>query len=812
MTRGIIIVYKASKGEIMAILFFDGFDRYTILKDFDTNYWSVEPVSVPEYKKYAFGGYSYNHNANSYSAGQLFGDDSFSEFNAGFYSFFSPNGASLPSGIFRENYIDQFNGISGNSYPGFGSPLGFLSLHNLDISDPNLVSPITYIQLSGFSSPMFEQSFLSARILGIETKDTSYQNNDKPGRFGNKHPLIAFCSGNTTGLLLNIVKITGNNLSLIENQKMTIGLEVFQNNGISGIFDLNISEDLSQYRIRSVYSNVPGFGSGQLQGRILCIDKNLSETTEFSSSTPISPISRWCHFQFGIIQTGDMSYIQVKLDDIDLLSIPFDSSIDDKDLWDDKIYINSLNYNNIRFFNRTYNKSFIFDTNTTQNMALSRYYLYGAVTLLDDVVLSDGSGIPNTFLGANTKVIPFTPGISGNITNDGGLLDGLNEWTSNVSSTRLAFKNLDGDNGKIGTFTSGAISAVRYSNTNINLPDSNSLFRLKTEDAIGGIKVYSQAKKEFLDSSYEIILRTGVSDFFSRFNKLVLNFEETSSQGNVIDLSPNRYIFSKSVPEMQLSVDSKFGNSSLRVSGNHYLINNQSLQLNNFQSFGSPQKINFTLECWFKMVENETITLLSKNFDVSNDNTAKFYNLVISTGGLSYNRLIKSFLSIYTGQLFLTFPNNGIIDTDWHHIALVSDNTKLVVFLDGISGTSYSISSNLTNLFGSNGFNNNRLYPWSTDSRLFETDNNFTYISGNGFIDDFRITETVRYDENFVPPEAIRTERDDYIRLGDPQTMTRTKYTKVNQFYEYYHPITKEPWSTGLLANPSGFILGVKKL
>lgn len=778
----------------MAILFFDGFDRYTILKDFDTNYWSVEPVSVPEYKKYAFGGYSYNHNIHSYGDGQW---NEF-EYSAGFYSSFSPNGATLPSGIFRNNYTDSWQGISisGNSYPGFGSPLGFLSLHNLDISDPNLLSPITYIQLSGFSPPSSGQSFLSTRILGIETKDTAYQNNDKPGRFGNKHPLVAFCSGNTTGLLLSIVKTTGNHLSLIENEKMTIGLEVIQNNLVSGIFDLNISADLSQYKIRSVYSSTQGFGSGQLKGRILCIDKNvLSEGIgEFGGFTSIiSPISRWCHFQFGIIQTGDLSYIQVKLDDIDLLSIPFDTNISDKDLWDDRIYINDINYDNIRFFNRTYNKSFIFDTSTSQNMALSRYYTYGAVTLLDDVVLSDGSGIPNSFLGANTKVIPYTPGISGIITNSGGLPDGLNEWSSNVSSARLALKNLDGDNGKLSASSPGLISAVRYSNNNISLPDNNSLFRLRTEDGIGGIKVYSQAKKEFLDSSYEIVLRTGLSDIFFVNNMVVLNFENNS----IIDLSRNSYIFTKSVPEIELSTIHKFGNKSLRLLSGEY-ISKSNLTLQN----------NLTLECWIK-------------FSGLNDKLTLFHNLVVSTGSIAYN--VSYFGFGGTGQLLLHFPNSGIQDTNWHHVALVSDASKAVVFLDGVSGTSHSIFSNV-NLFGPNTNLTNSLYYWGTTSIYAEPVKNFSseyeqnpprtncYISGNGYIDEYRITNVPRYTTNFIPPQAIRIERDDYIKIGDTQTMTRTRYTKVNQFYEYYNPITQEPWSTGLLANPSGFILGVKKL
>lgn len=784
----------------MAILFFDGFDRCTILKDFDRNYWSYQPLNFVEYEKYAFGGYSYDHSEDSYIAGSYEGMD----YGQGYYSFYSPNNARLPSGTFRNNIEDNYYGIyiSGNTYPGFGSPPGFLSLHNLDISDSNLLAPITYVQLSGFPAPASGQSFLSARILGIETKDSTYHNSDKDGRFDYKHPLVAFCSGNTTGLLLSIVKTTGNNLSLIENKHMTIGLEVFQNDGISGVFDLNISNDLNKYRIRSLYSTINGYRSGDLNDRILLVDTNLSQESEFSN-VPITPISRWCHFQFGIIQTGLDPYIQIKLDDIDLLSIPINTDISDKDLWEDRIYIDFVNFDNLRFFNRTYNGSISYDENSNnQNIGISRYYLYGAVTLLDDIVLSDGSGVPSTFLGSNTKVIPFTPGINTNISDDGIYSDGFRQWDTNTSSTRLALKNFDGDEGRISTSVSGAIAAVRYSNSNIIIPDSGSLFRMQTEDAIGGIKVYSQAKKEFLDSRYVVVFKTGVSDPYSVYNRVFLDFE-TSTDNVILDLSQNSYVFNKSVPEIELSDIHKFGNKSLRLLSGQYLYN-PTVDLQN----------NITLECWIQLSGlNDKITLFSKY----SDNSSSYnYNLSVEKSGLAYSIQYPNDVS---GQLFLRF-SNSISDTDWHHVAMVSDSSRLVVFLDGISGVSYAINSVNNQLFGGNTTGINSLYYWSNLLTYTDTVKNFTgfnsdpptYISGNGYIDEYRITETGRYFSNFTPPGSITPERDEYIQLGDIQNINRTRYGKVYQFYEYIDPSTNNPWTTGLIANPSGFILGVKKL
>ena len=50
----------------MSVLFFDGFDRYTVTKKLDPNHWSYQPGQPLEYEKYAFGGYSYNHAVNNY--------------------------------------------------------------------------------------------------------------------------------------------------------------------------------------------------------------------------------------------------------------------------------------------------------------------------------------------------------------------------------------------------------------------------------------------------------------------------------------------------------------------------------------------------------------------------------------------------------------------------------------------------------------------------------------------------------------------------------------------------------------------------
>jgi len=738
----------------MSILFFDGFDRYTATKDFDRNYWSFQPQIPQEYEKYAFGGYSYDHTQDAY--GQ-------------YYSYYSPNNATLPTGQYHADIIETDYGytvykINSNSYPGFGSPYGFLALHNLDITDTYNLAPITYVQLSGFEQPNTDDSFLSARFLGIETKDTTYASSDKPGRFGSKHPLVAFCSGNTTGLVINVVKATGNHLSLIENQKMTIGLEIEQNGGSSGVFDLNLSEDIQDYQIRSVYSDISGSYSpaGGMEGRILTIARNDTEKqyvadlglywqpdqayywwehadhTVDSTAESICPNSRWAHFGIGILHSGSDTYIQIKVENIDVLVIPTDDTITNKDLWEDKIYISGFNYDNIRFFNRTYNgdidfRNYVFvDDNypfVTRGNSLidSQYYQRGSLTLIDDVVLSDASGTPNYFPGANTKVIPFTPGLNGNITNNGVSEDGLTQWSTNSSSYRLAVKNLDGDSGKIYHATSGDIAAVKHSNTNIIIPDSNSAWRGQLEDAVGGIKLYSAAKKEFLDTSYINVVYTGASDIYGEYVSLLLN---TDDDGNIYDRSRNYSTISND----RLNPDNinTTGNINKFLDSNSIEFDNSYVGITNYPSlnrgnipytiqYTNPILSNnnphpgyfFTIESWIYFTGDEP-TYLAKRDNLLQDNVylSKSYDIFATREYIQYSTYVETELVSYRR---LYFPET-IPTGEWHHIALNNDAVaeivpsrqaydylasksgdlydhqhRLIAYLDGIASTGYEI-------------------------------------------------------------------------------------------------------------------------
>ena len=741
----------------MAILFFDGFDRCTVTKDLDVNYWSFQPLQPVEYEKYAFGGYSYDHTETGYGGRH--------------YMVYSPNNGILPTADYGPNGYGE-----DNTYPAFGTPLGFLALSNLDISDTSMLAPITYLQLSGFALPQSGESFLNARIHGIETKDTNYHTSDKAGRFEAKHPLVAFCSGNVTGLILNIVKTTGNHLDTIENTKMTIGLEVEQLAGVSGTLDLNIGNDLQDYRIRSLFS--PGgayYHSGTVQaselsdigGRILMPTTNKNTTTV--------PQTRWCHFQFGIIQTGTTPYIQVKLDNVDLLKIPADDTITDKDLWSDRISISGFNYNNVRFFNRTYNGSIPIAYTTSHSSfgnvtysnrihdSKSQYYMWGANTLIDDLILNDGSGHANSFLGSNAKVIPFTPGLTNEygydeVADDGLVPDPYREWTTNASSHRIALKNLDGDTGKISSSTLGKRTAVPFGSGNIPGIQANDGWRFKVEDAIGGMKIYTQAKKEFLDSAFIPIMKTGQIDkVYSPKTEILIRpedgitdateqetigrFNQTNGSVELTDIKPfsNSGILFKdaylSVPfiESPSEIANTYNQSALHPSN---LVNNENDR--------------FSIESWVYFTGGSKpihlyTTLPPTGFNYGNPTRSMGYEIFCDREGITYNMVMSGVnLDTDAAQSVKLLFDQTVPTGQWHHIALLQDGIvqdgtyayPLKAFLNGVQGNKYVIDRPHNQGYDSSlqaqyGFRYD-MFPTSETSGNILDD---TYPSGNFNID-----------------------------------------------------------------------------
>jgi hypothetical protein len=857
----------------MSTLFFDGFDRGTLLKRLDANYWKLQ---LKNYPQYAFGAYTYNH--TSALAGSYVYD----------FVNYSPNNGILPINNYTSLAYSTVYGGIGNDYPGYGRSPGFLAITNIPINQSAFnLTPLSYIALSGFQSISGTKSYFGIRCLGIETKDTDYHTSDTliEGRFGSKHPFLAFCSGNNTGLLLNLVSVTGDTLLNLRQvgdseqnytgKKITIGLEVQQNTGISGIFDLNLGDTLNQYRITPIYC-----GGGFVENGPRLIPTDHPHKILTIADTRMGPynsnvLSRWTHFEFEIDHTG--GGIRLKVEGADSLVINTEES--DRELWDIHIDISGFYYDNIRIFNRTYNSTALSSCTGNQeyygtvNFNNSFYYMRGSLTLIDDVTLVDNTGNnPKYFLGKDSKVLPLAPGLGSTnntiFSDQENIIDGPLQWSksSNVSNKAL-LASFDKDNSYIYTADPNKITAIVYSNsyyTPFENKDNNSTWRYSYNDGIGGMKIYNYARKEFLDTSFRnVVSKTGLPDPSGNNTVFLIHGNETEP---TIDYSKYAHSLS-SLGSISLIPSGKF-DGSLSFAGSDSLLVTQN-------SLYDIRDTKFTIEAWIKFNNNnEKIVLFDRKYrsdlpsfalngdevvDPSISNMG--YRISINTGFLS----IESWFAV-GDQLFSTFTPcstpasmdlilpSAITTGQWHHVAVTRQiiNSSpptgyFTVFLNGVSGTGYyarniSTASFFGLTYGScpgsvsgSSLSGPRLlqitpgdeYYYSDiysmhfgqlSSRYVPSNSStsqimpFTYFGGSGYVDELRVSSgLVRYTSNFTPEISPYVgPTERFIEFGPIHELTRTNY-KLIEYYQMDHPQTLQPFTSGQIIT-SGLRLGVKKL
>jgi hypothetical protein len=720
------------------------------------------------------------------------------------------------------------------------------------------------------------KSYFGIRCLGIETKHSDYHTSDAliEGRYGAKHPFLAFCSGNTTGLMLNFISVTGDTLQnlrqvgdseqIFTGKKITIGLEVEQNGGISGIFDLNMADILSDYRITPVYCGA-GTPLG-LSANLIPTNnpyKNLTIACTKMGGRYANVVSRWTHFEFEIDRVSGI--LRLKLEGADAVVIDNDEY--DRDLWNISINISGFNYDNIRIFNRTYNSAILSGCSLTDEYSAKRsgfYYALGAITAIDDITLIDNTGTkPVYFLGKDSKVLPLAPGRSPNVLTDNeNEIDGPLQWSkSNNASNRSILASFDKDNSYIYTSEPREITAIVYTNNYVNgLTDTSSLWRYSYNDGIGGMKVYNHARKEFLDTSIRnVVRRTGLPDSYMNTTPILIHADEDP----IIDYSSYNHML-QTVGSVDLTPNGKFS-SGISFSGNNsfVVVNNSIYDILTSQ---------FTIEAWIKFnSDSDSLVLFDRKY---RDNLVGYpldgqeyesysnagYRFSINTGTLNIESWYAYYAnSDYSKKLFCSTPATtklklpfAITTGVWHHVALtrniLNNAGYFTVFLDGVSGTGYT-SQNLASLSffgysscpGTNTGSSNTgpivfpvdppnlmlgsspsgiygahfgylssKYMRSSDSAIVNMP--YTYIGGTGMIDEYRVTASgVRYSSNFTPPVSpnIGTlER--YIEFGPTHDLVRTNY-RVFQYYQMTHPESLQPFTSGQVIT-SGLVLGIKKL
>jgi len=176
--------------------------------------------------------------------------------------------------------------------------------------------------------------------------------------------------------------------------------------------------------------------------------------------------------------------------------------------------------------------------------------------------------------------------------------------------------------------------------------------------------------------------------------------------------------------DAQLSTaQKKFGTSSLLLDGTGDYVKSSANNL---------QDANFTVEFWI-YTSNRLQDAYLWDGQVSNS------GLALAITSLGKIRIIKD------NTILGTF-NNNLSDNTWHHIALVANSTLLTVWIDG------SPKGQATILSGIDSYPNQ---PYYIGCRHNETQ------FFNGYIDEFRATNTSLYMFPFIPVTSALTDTGD---------------------------------------------------
>jgi len=176
--------------------------------------------------------------------------------------------------------------------------------------------------------------------------------------------------------------------------------------------------------------------------------------------------------------------------------------------------------------------------------------------------------------------------------------------------------------------------------------------------------------------------------------------------------------------DAQLSTaQKKFGTSSLLLDGTGDYVKSSANNL---------QDANFTVEFWI-YTSNRLQDAYLWDGQVANS------GLALAITSLGKVRIIKD-------NTILGTYNHNLSDNTWHHIALVANSTLLTVWIDGSPRGQATISGGL-------GSYPNQ--PYYIGSRHNET------AFFNGYIDEFRATNTSLYTSTFTPATSALTDTGD---------------------------------------------------
>ena len=144
----------------------------------------------------------------------------------------------------------------------------------------------------------------------------------------------------------------------------------------------------------------------------------------------------------------------------------------------------------------------------------------------------------------------------------------------------------------------------------------------------------------------------------------------------------------------------------------------------------------FTIEFWYY---EETQTQFPRLISVQQNNSVSTLQFQISRS--SNNDIIV----VNQAGILIRSSSGAVSSQNWHHIAVTADNGTLELYIDGVlDGT----STGTTFIDAQSEFNIGGTGPFSPTDGRFHLD---------GYMDLFRVSNSVRYTTNFTPPTSAFT-------------------------------------------------------
>lgn len=216
---------------------------------------------------------------------------------------------------------------------------------------------------------------------------------------------------------------------------------------------------------------------------------------------------------------------------------------------------------------------------------------------------------------------------------------------------------------------------------------------------------------------------------------LLLPFDGANNSTTFTDFSVNALAITPIADAKISTAQSKFGGASAYFDGTgDYL----TVADNPANALGLGD---FTIECWINFSAlpgtNQVMGIANTMSSMFAANTTMWWLGLENSAGTNRLRLGR-----HGNGLVYAYTNWTPSLNTWYHIAVTRSSSSVIsIFIDGVSQSVTTSGSNWANNFSA--------------TTIFSIGSGATFLTFNGYIDDFRITKAARYTSSFTPPNRL---------------------------------------------------------